>query len=440
MRPLVAARATATMGPGFEGNLQGNQSTRPGAGVVTVVTAPFPGHTELIAVLAALAPQARVRALADLDALAGLNGTGGRLIVDVDHIALEDIGWIRRILAARPSWSLVCTGRDAGSRNARSLLAGENVRWLSWPPNFDDLRALTAPPFAAAHAAASTTAASTAPARETAPAEKTSAQSAAPLAATTAPPSPAAIREALNALAPSLGREHIAVLADISQRLELSFAALREGGRLSDAELESPSVELRRLLRFTRTLSCLVSPPPRGDEEFDLAGLIEEQLAALTLRARKGPRFQPRSANEGRGAQFIVKADRAAMALAFESLLQLARHCAGQGETVRVVYTPLQVGELSVSIEFPSGPLERLTDEQLADPAVLRERLPELWPSDISAAGAILASQGAELSLHGGTNGHVAARVKLTGVRANTPPTRVVPSARSSAGANDPFA
>ena len=82
------------------------------------------------------------------------------------------------------------------------------------------------------------------------------------------------------------------MLADVSQRLELAFAALREGGRLTESDLESPSTELRRLMRFTRTLACLSAPPPRGDDTFDLAALIEEQLAALTLRTRKGPRKQ----------------------------------------------------------------------------------------------------------------------------------------------------
>jgi hypothetical protein len=237
---------------------------------------------------------------------------------------------------------------------------------------------------------------------------------------------------------PGLAREQIALLADISQRLELAFAALRESGRLSDAELETPSVEMRRLLRFTRTLSCLISPPPRGDEEFDLAALIEEQLAALTLRARKGPRFQPRS-QEGR-VEFVVRADRAAVALAFESLLQLARLCAGQGETVRVVYTPQSSGELSISIEFPAGPLTGLSNEQLADANLLRERLPELGPNDLAASAAILGSQGGGLLVKSNGNGQLALQARLPLARATTlQPQRPAASGTRATG-NDPFA
>jgi hypothetical protein len=374
---------------------------------LSIAAVPFPGHADLVAVLAALAPKAQARALGDLDQITELPVTSGRLIVDADHLATEDIGWVRRILAARPGWTVVCTGRDAGARNARSLMAFEGARWLGWPPSLEDLRALAAPPRASALAASA----------------------------------PSASAEP----APGFAREHVAVLADISQRLELAFAALREGGRLPEADLESPSVELRRLLRFTRTLSCLVSPPPRGDEKFDLAALIDEQLAALTLRARKGPRFQPRAPQEGRSVEFVVQADRAALALAFESLLQLARHCAGQGETVRVVYAVPQPGELSVSIDFPAGPLERLSSEQLADPAVLRERLPELWPSDLSAAAAIIASQGGGLQIQSPASsqgpGQISLVVRLPGVRAappSPPSARQAPTARS--GPDDPFA
>lgn len=437
------------MSRAFEGNLDGQNTTRPGDGVLAIAVVPFPGHAELVAVLAALAPKAQVRALRDLDALVELSGAQGRLVVDVDHVALEDIGWVKRILAARPGWSVVCTGRDAGARNGRALLAVESSRWLSWPPSLDDLRALTTAPRALA-------------APVTQPAPAAAGPSAGPVAASTPPASssPPSASSAggvsgsasgsgsTSGSGPALGREHVAVLADISQRLELAFAALRESGRLSEPEMESPSIELRRLLRFTRTLSCLVSPPPRGDEEFDLAALIEEQLAALTLRARKGPRFQPRASQEGRPVEFVVKADRAALALAFEALLQLARHCAGQGETVRVVYATPQPSELSVRIEFPAGPLERLTNEQLADPAVLRDRLPELWPSDVSAAAAILASQGGQLQIHSGPNGHVTLLARLTGVRSQAP--GAAPRAGQSqtsaaasgsrAGADDPFA
>ena len=392
--------------------MEGKRATDEHVGATAIAVAPFPDQAQWVEVLSALAGErGRVRALASLDDLASLGAGGGRLILDVDHVATEDIGWVRRILAALPGWRLVCTGRDAAARNARALLRDGTARWLPAPPALDELQALV------------------------------------PRAPAKVVPTPATAAAAPAASAPAgdtLGRDQVAMLADISQRLELSFAVLREHGRLSDADLEPSSIELRRLLRFTRTLSCLLSPPPRGDEEFDLAALIDEQLAALTLRARKGPRFQPRTSPEGRGVEFFVRADRAAVALAFETLLQFARLCAGQGETVRVVYTPQGASELLVSVEFPAGPLAGLGAEQLSDPQVLRERLPEIGANDLAAASAILTSQGGGLEVHGNGNGQLLLHARLPLERRGAPaPASAPPRAsapRQRATGDDPFA
>mgnify|MGYP001608912519 CR=1 FL=1 len=355
--------------------MEGIHVARLGDDGLAIVIAPGTRQAELHAVLTALASTrhgVEVRACADLYELPQRALGRGRLIVDAEHVSGEDIGWIRRILAGRPGYELVVVGNDAGARAARALLGLARARWLALPPDLDQLMELVSGTAASAGVGASTTVA--APIASGA------------LATLVTPAAPAAPGPVA---AFGIAREQVALLADIAQRMELAFAALRESGRLTDADLESPSIEIRRLLRYTRTLSCLLSPPPRGDEQFDLAGLVEEQLAALTLRGRKGPRFQPRSGESARSVEFLVRADRAAVALAFEALLQLARHCATAGETVRVVYTPRGTSELLIAIEFPAGPLAGLTSEKLADAAVLRERLPELGPNDLAASAAI---------------------------------------------------
>lgn len=404
--------------------------------------APGPRQVELERVLEALHP-GRCGALASLyDApFAPATTTGERapmLLLDADHLALEDIGWIRRLVATGQVAAVVALGSDPGAVAARALRSLPRLQWTPWPPDLNEIRSWLQVASGETYTPPARSAGSLTPnAPALTPAPPPGAQSHASSTGATTPASTAA--------ALSLGRDQVAVLADISQRLELAFLGLRESGRTDEGDLEAPQIELRRLLRFTRSLACLAAPPPRGFDEFDVVGLIEELLATLTLRGRKGPRFLPSSGPGGRPAvEFTVRADRAALAMAFESVLALARLCSSGGDTVRVSYTPVNATSLAIAVEFPAGPLQGLDPRRLLDTALLRERLPELGPSELAAASAILKSQGGSLELSALPEEHLAVRMRLPVERA--PAVTVAPPQPARAGSSqrargdDPFA
>lgn len=203
-------------------------------------------------------------------------------------------------------------------------------------------------------------------------------------------------------------KDQIAHLSDIVQGLELSLTAAREESPGASASLDGTRTEMRRLLRFTRTLSHLVSPPPRGRDRFDLGPLLEEQLAALTLRGRKGPRFLPTS-----GGRLEVSADRSALTTALEALLTLAKACTAAGEIIRVPYGPISPEELGITVDFPRGPLEGLPVGAILEPHALRDRLPALGPNDLAAAEALVRSQGGRVRVESGTDDNVLLQIRL---------------------------
>ncbi len=406
-------------------------SQRAGEFVGRLWLAPGPRALELAAVLEALAPGSTV-ALADLYDLpqTPIATTGAdTLVVDADHLALEDIGWIRRQLALGRLGGVVAVGIDPGASVARALRSLPHARWAPSPPDLDELKRwlprgagqspIAGPTSAARESASATSLPTRAPSAESS-AESSSQSSTESSAARFAAAQPSAQAPASSAhgdaerAALTLGRDQVAVLADISQRLELAFFALREAGRGHPAELEAAQVELRRLLRFTRSLACLAAPPPRGDDEFDVAGLLEELLATLTLRGRKGPRFQPTSGSGGRpSVEFVARADRAAVTMALETVLTLARLCSSGGDTVRVSYAPINGSALAIAVDFPAGPLHDIEPRRVLDAGVLRERLPELDPSELAAATAILHSQGGVLEFAAAGEGQLSARLRL---------------------------
>ncbi len=411
----------------------GSQLAREGVGRVWF--APGPRAAELAAVLAALAPGA-CGLLSDLYELPPSSAAGAdTLVVDADHFALEDIGWIRRQLTLGRLGGVVAVGNDPGAAVARALRGLSSTRWSQWPPDLEEFKRWAAgnsgaapgtsgarpaalalsrfePDPASARAESLERGERNSPAAPAALPEVAPSPLSSPLASTLVP-SPSDASSAAR-LPLALGRDQVAVLADISQRLELAFLALREAGRGQAAELQAAQVELRRLLRFTRSLACLAAPPPRGDDEFDVAGLLEELLATLTLRGRKGPRFQPTSGAGGRPAvEFVARADRAAVTMALETVLTLARLCSSGGDTVRVSYAPVNGSALSIAVDFPAGPLHDVEPGRVLDAGILRERLPELDPSELAAASAILHSQGGRLEFALAGEGQLSARMRL---------------------------
>jgi hypothetical protein len=348
---------------------------------------------------------ASVRSLDDLLDLALESGGPGRLVLDADATSREDLGLVRRILARHGQISLVVVGDDAGERTARVLLALPRSRFVPWPPDLVDLREIASDPSAPAAAEA--------PSIERAPAAQ---------------------------VAPALDlRAEVAALADISQRLALAFGALRESGR-TDGETEATLAELRRLERFTRTLSYRISPPARTDATFDIVALIEEEVAALTVRGRKGPRFLARATQETRGTgELAVRGDRTAAQTAVQSLLRLGQACAASGDVIRVVYGPLGEREFGLSIDFSSGPLAGSTAAQLRDAAHLRERVPDLGLNEIAAAEAVIASLGGSLSLAPADAATIGLQVRLPVERLPAAPVKPI-AASGRARGNDPFA
>jgi hypothetical protein len=431
----------------------------------------------LLAVLTALRPGS-ASALAQLYELPTPGARPPLLLLDCDHASLEDIGWIRNRVAAGALEAVVGLGTDPANALARAVRRLPGSRFAPWPPDLDELRAWLAGAetpagwasgqvSGSASGQVSGSASGQASWAETAQASPGDEPPAAPRAAAPRPPpvdvAASGSAHPASSIAPrpqveltpaprrapappasglSIGRDQVAVLADISQRLELAFLALRETGRAAEEDLEGPQIELRRLLRFTRSLACLAAPPPRGVEEFDVSGVIEELLTTLTLRGRKGPRFQPASGAGGRPAvEFIVRADRSALTLAFETVLGVARLCSSGGDTVKVAYTPINGSAVSIGIEFPAGPLQGVAAENVLDVNVLRERLPDLGPNELAAASAIVSSQGGALEVATPSEGQLAIRMRLPVERSSVPESAPARPARGPrARAEDPFA
>jgi len=344
--------------------------SRAGAARPVCALLPHPEREDHVRVLAALAPELQVLRPDSLAELEAVRAPAVRVVVHVGHGTGEEIGWLARILAARPGWSLRCTGPDPSCRAARALLHLPQARWLPWPLDLQDFRTLAAAPEALSPAPS-------------------------------APPTP------------EFPREHLEVLAALVGGLEQAYALLLDRRSGDEVALAALAQEVRRLTHFTRTLGALAEPPARGRDEFDLVALLDEQLAVLSTGARTQPRLQARTPAGPRSPRFPVRADRAVLARAFETLLQLARLCAGATGTVRVLYAPVDPIELEVQVEFPSGPLSGFASAALDDARALCEALPQVWPADLLAARAGIESQGGSLRFEAASPALVRVRVRL---------------------------
>jgi hypothetical protein len=293
--------------------------------------------------------------IGDLAELIAPRGSRGRLVLDLDHLPLEDLGFVRRFLAAARGWSLLLVGDDAGHRAARAALALERARFLAWPPDIGQLTELAAAPV------------DLRPPTQQPGASAPAAGQATPMAA------------------------HLGELAELAERAQHSVAAARAAG---GAEAEAPP-ELARLSRLARALSYAAAPPALARAELELGPLVEDLLAGMTLRGKKAPRFLYRGA---RG--ILVRAARGPLASTLESMLLLARGCAGAGEIVRVQlgFAEDSSSTAEVSVDFPVGPLAG------ADPSdplsgAAGALLSDVGPGDYAAAQAVLRGLGGALEL-----------------------------------------
>lgn len=349
---------------------------------------PHPEREDHARVLAALAPELAVLRPDSLAELEALRAPLVRVVMHVGHGTLEEIGWLGRILAARPGWTVLGTGPDPSCRAARALLALPQARWLPWPLDLQDFRSLAATP---------------------------------------------SVPQALASGPSAFPHEHLEVLAGLVAGLERAYALLLDRRSGDEEALATLAREVRNLTHFTRTLGTLAAPPVRGRDEFDLVALLDERLAVLSTGARTQPRLQARTPAGPRSPRFPVRADRATLGRAFETLLQLARLCAGASGTVRVLYAPLDAAELEVQVEFPSGPLAGLSSAELDDANTLCASLPQVWPADLLAARAGLESQGGSLRIEAGSPALVRLRVRLPALSPSAPPAEAAATGPESA-------
>jgi hypothetical protein len=93
---------------------------------------------------------ARVR-LVDIGDLGGLldhDGGTGKLLLASDELSIEDVGLLRHWLRRESAFELVLCGSDPSRRAVRRLLQTGRGRWLQWPPDIEELRALMRAPHA----------------------------------------------------------------------------------------------------------------------------------------------------------------------------------------------------------------------------------------------------------------------------------------------------
>jgi len=376
---------------------------------------------ELAALLQALGVEP-AGALAEPGDLCELERGPVRLVWDADTLAQEELGFLRRHVE-RAGGEVVIVGDDVTRRGVRSLLRHANVRFLPWPPDIEDLRALAGasapsdailqpPPRASAPASAR---AQTPPDDELSEIESILSGGDAPrasalrtepeldLPAPVAPPATPAHPARLEP-PPAYFKDQVADLADIAQRIQLSLEAAGDG---KDGEsVERVGQEVERLMQFTRTLGFLVSPPAPGSQLFDLSEMVEVFLAS-TAKTPESPRMLFRG-----GGALPVRSDRTLLTQAFDAFLFLAQSCAVKGEIVRL--QTRAEGDLCVlTIQFPPGPLAELEPEQILQPYGLRRAVPKLGPNALAAATGILAGQGGRALLERVGQGRLGWRIEL---------------------------
>jgi hypothetical protein len=371
---------------------------------------------ELAALLRALGAEP-AGALAEAGDLCEMQRGPVRLVWDADTLAQEELGFLRRHVAQAEGGELVLVGDDVTRRGVRSLLRHERVRFLPWPPDIEDLRALSGA------AGSRTAAARPAAVRPGAPASAREDDELAQIESILSgeePPRGVALRPALGADEPASAppaaalarleppppyfKDQVADLADIAQRLQLSLEGVSDGK--SGETIERIGQEVERLVQFTRTLGYLVAPPAPGSQTFDLSEMVEVFLAG----APKTPE-SPRLLFRGGGA-LPVRSDRALLTQALDAFLFLAASCAGKGEIVRL-QTRAEGDSCVLTIQFPPGPLAELEPERILQPYGLRRAIPKLGPNALAAATGILAGQGGRALLERSGQGRLGWRIEL---------------------------
>jgi hypothetical protein len=368
---------------------------------------------ELAALLQALGAEP-AGTLAEAGDLVELPAGAVRLVWDVDTLAQEDLGFLRRHVARAKGGELVLVGDDVTRRSMRMLLRGNQARFLPWPPDIEDLRALAG---ASGHSSPVARAAAPRHPAAAAPAEDDELSQIEDILAGGAAPSAAAVRRPAEEPVPATRtvpatrleppppyfKDQVADLADIAQRIQLSLDGATNG---KGETIERVGQEVERLVQFTRTLGYLVSPPTPGAQTFDLSEMVEVFLAG-TPKTPESPRLLFRG-----GGELPVRSDRALLSQALDAFVFLAQSCAAKGEIVRLQTRP--DGESCVlTIQFPPGPLADLEPERILQPYGLRRVVPKLGPNALAAATGIIAGQGGRALLERAGQGRLGWMIEL---------------------------
>ncbi len=218
--------------------------------------------------------------------------------------------------------------------------------------------------------------------------------------------------------APPWWRAQVADLADAAQRIDLSVKMLAQAapeideGDLDDARsrLRELEAEVARLLQFTRTLGYVAAPPPAGSQTFDLGEIVHLFATGLAQSGPEAPRCQFKATPGG-----TVRSDRQLLSQALDAVFFLVRCTARKGDLVRARVQVFEKdgGWVELDVDFPSGPLEGLVDDDIVAPYSLSDLFPQLGPNALAAATGIVAGQGGALRLASRGRGRMTWQLRL---------------------------
>jgi len=342
--------------------------------------------------------------LAEAGDLVELQDGPVRLVWDADTLLQEELGFLRRHVTRARGGEVLLVGDDVTRRGMRSLLRHANVRFLPWPPDLDDLRALARAP---GRVVPRPGAAAPAPKDDELEQIENILSADEPPPAAAARPIARAVPEAQPARLeppPPYFKDQVADLADIAQRIQLSLDGASDEKNVEG--LGKVGQEVERLVQFTRTLGYLVAPPTPGTQTFDLSEMVEVFLAGVP-KTPESPRLLFRG-----GGELPVRSDRALLSQALDAFIFLAQSCAAKGEIVRL-QTRAEGDSCALSIQFPPGPLADFEPERILQPYGLRRAIPKLGPNALAAATGIIAGQGGRALLERSGQGRLGWLIEL---------------------------
>lgn len=268
-------------------------------------------------------------------------GPRDRVVLDADHMPMEDIGLVRRFLASRPLASLECFGSDRSSSVGRALLSMPQARWHAWPLELGQLELLLKAPPREPASPVSPAGPDRPASPEPAPVARRTAPRASPAeplppggkvpAAPPVSPPPEAPLDA-DVVPPQWnewngGSRGPAPIADLAPR-----AGAPETDPDLAGEIARVQLALRSAAPKTRSAAPVPGAPTAELETFDLESLVEEELAVLALHSRGVPRVRFHG-----GGPLPVRADREGLIQSLGALLDVARALSGSSETIEVL-------------------------------------------------------------------------------------------------------